>query len=109
MERWTGLWWETSVVLLALNSVLFGFLGLNEGNLQFAIWVGFVPGALLVAGLVLRSGRRPTATVMLVLGSVGAALAFWVVYTVVLALVIVVGGFLGDRIGPTRWRRASVA
>jgi hypothetical protein len=100
--NWTSRWWEISVVLLGVNSVVFGFLGANSGNLQWGIAAGFVPGALLLAGLAVRGSQRLLATVMLIVGSVGAASAFWVIYTVVFALVVVVGGFSSGKIGPQR-------
>lgn len=99
---WASRWWEISVVILGMNSVVFGFLGANSGNLEWSIGAGFVPGALLLAGLALRGSQRLVATVMLIVGSVGAASAFWVIYTVVLALVVVVGGFSSGEIGPQR-------
>ena len=97
--NWTNRWWEISVVLLGVNSVVFGFLGAGSGNLQWGIAAGFVPGALLLAGLAVRGSQRLLATVMLIVGSVGAASAFWAIYTVVFALVVVVGGFSSGKIG----------
>jgi hypothetical protein len=108
MKNWTSRWWETSVVLLGVNSIVFGFLFINSGtlennaNLGWGIAVGFVPGILLFAGLALRKRQRIGATVMLTLGSIGASFAFWVIYTIVLALVIVVGGFWSGKIGLQR-------
>ena len=100
--NWTNRWWEISVVLLGVNSVVFGFLGAGSGNLQWGIAAGFVPGALLLAGLAVRGSQRLLATVMLIVGSVGAASAFWAIYTVVFALVVVVGGFSSGKIGRQR-------
>jgi hypothetical protein len=100
--NWTSRWWEISVVLLGVNSVVFGFLGANSGNLQWGIAAGFVPGALLLAGLAVRGSQRLVATVMLMVGSVGAASAWWMIYTVVLALVVVAGGFSSGKIGSQR-------
>jgi hypothetical protein len=102
IANWTNRWWEISVVLLGVNSVVFGFLGANSGNLKWGIAAGFVPGALLLAGLAVRESQRLLATAMLIVGSVGAASAFWVIYTVVFALVVVVGGFSSGKIGPQR-------
>lgn len=100
--NWTSRWWEISVVLLGVNSVVFGFLGANSGNLEWGIAAGFVPGALLLVGLAVRDSQRLVATVMLIVGSVAAASAFWVIYTVVLALAVVVGGFWSGKIGSQR-------
>lgn len=100
IENWTNRWWETSVVLLAVNSVVFGFLFTYNDHLLWAIAAGFAAGALLLGGLALRNSQRLVATIMLILGSIGAASAFWVIYTIVLALVIVVGGFGSGKIGP---------
>ena len=102
IENWTSRWWETSVVLLGVNSVVFGFLFTNSGYLGWGIAVGFVPGVLLLAGLWMRNSQRLGATTMLMVGSVAAAFAFWVIYTVALALVVVVGGFWSGKIGPQR-------
>jgi hypothetical protein len=109
-ENWTNRWWETSVVLLAVNSVVFGFLFANNDHLGWGIAVGFVPGVLLIAGLAMRSRQRIGATIFLTVGSVAAAVAWWVIYTVVLAVAIVVGGFWTSKIGPKRTNpKAAVA
>ena len=102
VENWMGRWWETSVVLLAVNSVVFGVLFINSGHLGWGIAVGFVPGVLLFAGLAMRNSQRLVATILLTVGAVASAFAYWVIYTVVLALVIVVGGFWNGKIGPER-------
>ena len=102
IENWTSRWWETSVVLLALNSVVFGFTFVNSEELGWAIAVGFVPAVLLLAGLGMRNSQRMGATIFLTVGSIAAATAWWVIYTVVLALVIVVSGFRSGKIGPHR-------
>ena len=102
IENWTNRWWEASVVLLAVNSVVFGFLGASSGNLKWGVMAGFVPGALLFAGLAFKRKNRLVATVTLILGSIGAASAWWVMYTVVFALIVVVGGFWSGKIGPER-------
>ena len=104
VENWSGRWWETSVVLLAVNSVVFGFAFANSGNLEWGIAVGFVPAILLLAGLGMKNSQRMGATIFLTVGSIAAAVAWWVIYTVVLALVIVVGGFWSGKIGPKRTR-----
>jgi hypothetical protein len=50
----------------------------------------------------MRNRQRIPATIMLAVGSIGASTAFWVIYTIVLALVIVVGGFWSGKIGLQR-------
>ncbi len=100
--NWTSRWWEISVVLLGVNSVVFGFTFVNAEELGWAIAVGFVPAILLLAGLGMRNSQRLVATVMLIVGSVGAAFSWWMIYTVVFALVVVVGGFSSGQIGPQR-------
>lgn len=102
MDNWTSRWWETSVVLLGVNSVVFGFLFANSENLGWGIAVGFVPSILLLAGLGMRNSQRMGATIFLTVGSIAASVAWWVIYTIVLALVIVVGGFWRGKIGPKR-------
>lgn len=109
-KNWTNRWWETSVVLLAVNSVVFGFTFASSDHLGWGIAIGFVPGFLLIAGLAMRSRQRIGATIFLTVGSVLAAVAWWVIYTVVLAAVIVVGGFWASKIGPKRTNpKAAVA
>ena len=109
-KNWTNRWWETSVVLLAANSVVFGFTFASSDHLGWGIAIGFVPGVLLIAGLAMRSSQRIGATIFLTVGSVLAAIAWWVIYTVVLAVVIVVGGFWASKIGPkTSSPKAAVA
>lgn len=102
LRNWASRWWETTVVLLAVNSVVFGFMFINNGYLGWGVASGFVPGILLFAGLGLRRSQPAGATVLIIIGSVTAATAWWAIYTIVLALVIVVGGFRSGRIGPRR-------
>ncbi len=101
VENWSSRWWETSVVLLAVNSVVFGFLAINSDRPEWAITM-FVPAFLLLVGLALRSSQRLAATILLTGASVAAALWFWMIYPIVLALVVVVGGFSSGKIGPER-------
>jgi hypothetical protein len=54
----------------------------------------------------MRNSQRLGATIMLTVGSIAGAFAFWVIYTVVLALVVVVGGFWSGKIGPQRTQPA---
>lgn len=107
--NWTSRWWETSVVLLAVNAVVFGFLFAADGHPGWAFAVGFVPGVILFSGLAMRKGQRMGATILLTVGSVAASVPWWAIYTVVLALVIVVGGFWGGKIGPERAESVTVA
>jgi hypothetical protein len=109
-KNWTNRWWETSVVLLAVHGVAMGFLGASHDHLGWGIAIGFVPSALLIAGLAMRSSQRIGATIFLTVGSLAAAFAWWLIYTVVLAVVIVVGGFWTSKIGPKRtYPKAAVA
>ncbi len=107
-KNWTSRWWETSVVLLGVNSIVFGVGATANGYPEFALIVGWVPGVLLLAGLALKNRQRLVATIMLTLGAVGAAVAWWVIYTVVFALIVIVGGFLSRKIGPKRVHTATV-
>ena len=102
METWTSRWWEATVVVLAVNSAVFGVLFTASDQLGWAFVLGYVPAALLVAGLALRNKWRTGATAMMIAGSLLAAGAFWAIYTVVLSLVIVVGGLRNNKIGPTQ-------
>ena len=102
METWTSRWWEGTVVALAVNSVVFGVLFTMNDYPGWAFRVGFVPAALLITGLLLRRKWRIGATAMVIVGSLLAALAFWVIYTIVLALLIIVGGLAKGKIGPVR-------
>ena len=95
---------------MEVNSLVFGVLGASSDHLGWAVAIGFVPGVLLIAGLAMRSSQRIGATIFLTVGSVLAAMAWWVIYTVVLAVVIVVGGFWASKIGPkTSSPKAAVA
>ena len=95
-------WWEVVTVLLAINSVVFGFLFGSAGNFGWGIALGFLPGALLLVGLKVRSENRGLATVLIIISSIAAATAFWMIYPVILAVVIIVGGFWSGKIGPRR-------
>lgn len=102
LRNWTSRWWQTSAVLLGVNSVVFGFLFANSDELTWGIGVGFLPAVLIFAGFGIRNSQRMVATVLLTVGSVAAALAWWMGYTVLLALAIVVGGFWSGKIGPKK-------
>ena len=90
-------WWEAVTVLLAVNSVVFGFLFGDQFG--WAIAIGFAPGVFLLVGLAMRRNNRSLATVLIVASSIAAAVAFWMIYPVVLALVVIVGGFTTGKIG----------
>ena len=109
MKNWTSRWWETSVVLLGVNSIVFGILGTAAGYPEWGIGVGFMPGVLLLTGLAMKNRQRLVATIMLALGAVAAAFAYWVIYTIVFALIVVIGGFWSGKIGPERSQTATVA
>ena len=106
-QRWIERrWWEAITVVLAINSVVFGFL--FGSRFGWAIAAGFAPGLLLLIGLRLRRANRGLATVLIVVSSLAAAAAFWMIYPVVLALVIVIGGLSTGKIGPIRHGLAAV-
>jgi hypothetical protein len=107
-QSWTNRWWEASVWLLAVNSVVFGFLFGNSDNFTWAIAVGFVPGFLLLFGLSVRNSRRFLATISITAASIAASFAFWMIYPTVLGLVVIIGGFWTGKIGPTRAETSPV-
>ncbi len=85
-------------MILAINSVVFGVLLGSE--FLWAVLVGWVPGTLILVGLRLRNDHRAVATALITVSSIAAAGAFWMVYPVVLALVVIVGGFSTGMLGP---------
>ena len=91
-------WWEAVTVLLAINSLVFGFL--FGSRILWAVSIGWLPGVLLLVGLRIRNDHRSTATALITVSSIAAAVAFWMIYPVVLALVVVIGGFSTGMIGP---------
>ena len=93
-------WWEVVTVLLAVNSIVFGFL--FGDNFVWAVAVGFAPGVLLFVGLVLRTNNRGLATVLIIVSSLAAAVAWWTIYPILLALIVIIGGFATGKIGPVR-------
>ncbi len=107
-QWWTNRWWEASVWVLAVNSVVFGFLFGNSDDFTWAIAVGFVPGFLLLFGLSVRNSRRFLATISITAGSIAASFAFWMIYPTVLGLVVIIGGFWTGKIGPTRAETSPV-
>ena len=91
-------WWEAVTVLLAINSLVFGFL--FGSQILWAGAIGWLPGVLLLVGLRIRNDHRSTATALITVSSIAAAVAFWRIDPVVLALVVVIGGFSTGMIGP---------
>jgi len=100
METWTNRWWEATVVVLVANSLVFGVIAVGNDHTQGAIATGFVPAALLIAGLALRNTWRAGATVMMVAASLAAATWFWMIYPIVLAAFVIIGGIAKHKIGP---------
>lgn len=108
METWTSRWWEATVVVLAANSVFFGVIAVElfservgKDYTEWGIALGFVPAALLITGLALRNTWRAGATAMMIAGSLLAAGAFWwMIYPVVLAALVIIGGLSNAKIGP---------
>ncbi len=94
----SGRWWEAVTTILAINSVVFGFL--FGSQIFWAIFIGWLPGVLLLVGLRIRNDHRGAATVLITVSSIAAAVAFWMIYPVVLALVVIVGGFSTGMLGP---------
>ena len=87
-------------MLLAINSVVFGFL--FGSKILWAIFIGWLPGVLLFVGLRIRSDHQGAATALITVSSIAAAIAFWMIYPVILALVVIVGGFSTGKLGPRR-------
>ena len=94
-------WWEAVTILLAINSFVFGVLFGSGNQFGWAIAVGFVPGVLLLVGLKIRKDNRGLATVLITVSAIAASGAFWMIYPAVLALVVIFGGFLTGKIGPS--------
>lgn len=102
-------WWEVIVVLLAVNSILFGVLFTSSGNADWGLATGFAPAILLLSGLGLNASRRLLSGILIVVGSVAASAPFWTIYPVVLAIGVIGGGFGMGRIGPQRSKPELVA
>ena len=83
---------------ILINSLVFGFL--FGSHIFWAIFIGWLPGVLLLVGLRIRNDHRGAATVLITVSSIAAAVAFWMIYPVVLALVVIVGGFSTGMLGP---------
>ena len=98
---WGRRWWDAVVIALAVNSAIFGVLFTSNDYPGWGIAAGFVPAVLLGTGLLTRATWRPVATIMIIAGGALASIAWWVLYTVGLALVMVVGGLQSGRLGFT--------
>jgi hypothetical protein len=101
-------WWEAVTLLLAINSIVFGVLFGSGNQFGWAIVVGFAPGVLLLVGLKVRKDNRGLATVLITVSAIAASGAFWMIYPAVLALVVIIGGFVTGKIGPAR-RETAIA
>jgi hypothetical protein len=96
---WNRRWWDAAVIALAVNSAIFGVLFTSNDHLRWGISAGFVPVGLLGIGLLTLTKWHSVATVMIIAGCALASIAWWVMYTVALALIIVIGGFQSSRLG----------
>jgi len=97
-----GRWWEATVFVMAANSIVLGVVATGNDHPKWAIATGFAPALLLVSGLALRGRLRSAATAMVVVASLAAAAWFWLVYPIVLAAIIIIGGLVNGEIGPAR-------
>ena len=97
---WTSRWWETTVVVLAANSIMFGVIAAGNDHPEWAIATGFAPAALLLTALALRSRWRSGATTIVIAASLAAAMWFWMIYPIVLAAIVIIGGLVRGEIGP---------
>lgn len=98
LQTWTSRWWEASVVALAgYISLLAIFAG--DTSAGWALLVGSA-AVMLIGGLALRTVWRVGGSALVIAGSVLAAIPWWVILNVVLAFVIVFGGFASGKIGP---------
>ncbi len=96
-KTWTSRWWEATVVgLAAYLAAAVIFFGATAG---WALLVGSA-AVLLIGGLALRGVWRIGGSAMVIAGSVLAAIPWWGIFNVILALVIIFGGFAFDKIGP---------
>ncbi len=96
---WNRRWWDAAVIALVVNSAIFGVLFTSNDHLGWGITAGFVPVGLLGIGLLTLTKWRSVATVMIIAGGALASIAWWVMYTVAMALIIVIGGFQNSRLG----------
>ena len=99
LQTWTSRWWEASVVGLAAYISLLLIL---DGYSNVSGWALVVLSAavLLISGLALRTVWRVGGSALVIAGSLLAALPWWLILNVVLAFVIIFGGFASGKIGP---------
>ena len=102
IQTLTNRWWEATVLLFASIQAIMGVgvLAFGDGShIRFGIGWGLIPAALLLGGLAVRRRRRGLATSMIIVGSLAAAFAFWLIYPIILAVVVIAGGLLSGKIG----------
>lgn len=102
IQTWTNRWWEATVLLFASIQAIMGVgvLAFGDGShIRFGIGWGLLPAALLLGGLAVRRRRRGLATSMIIVGSLAAAFAFWLIYPIILAVVVIAGGLGSGKIG----------
>ncbi|GMQ85047.1 MAG: hypothetical protein BMS9Abin07_0612 [Acidimicrobiia bacterium] len=105
VQTWTNRWWEATVLVFAFAQTIMGVgvLAFGDGShIRFGIGWGLLPAALLLGGLAVRRRRRGLATSMIIVGSLGAAFAFWLIYPIILAVIVIAGGLGSGKIGRTR-------
>lgn len=102
VQTWTSRWWEAAVLIYAITQTLFGISIANNVYLDYAIAAGYVPAALLLGGLMLRSRLRGLATAMIVVGSLLPAISYWILYLFVAAAVVIGGGLRSGKIGRSK-------
>lgn len=102
IQTWTNRWWEATVLVFASIQAIMGVgvLAFGDGShIRFGIGWGLLPAALLLGGLAVRRRRRGLATSMIIVGSLAAAFAFWLIYPIILAVVVIAGGLGSGKIG----------
>jgi hypothetical protein len=104
-KTWTSRWWEATVVGLAAYLAAVIFFGDAGG---WGLLLGSA-AVLLIGGLALRGVWRIGGSAMVIAGSVLAAIPWWGIFNVILALVIIFGGFAFDKIGPDAAKVAVTA
>jgi hypothetical protein len=105
IQTWTNRWWEATVLVFAFTQAVMGVavLAFGDGShIRFGIGWGLLPAALLLGGLAVRRRRRGLATSMIIVGSLAAAFAFWLIYPIILAVVVIAGGLGSGKIGRAR-------
>lgn len=98
LHAWTSRWWEASVVALA---AFFSLLLIADGDISSGYArIALAAAVLLIAGLALRTAWRVAGSALVIAGSLLAVLPWFVILNVVLAFVIVFGGFASGKFGP---------